>query len=79
MNATISRETPIGGCLKRLVGWRVRVPTKSNPQRHWWVTVREQNGPFLLVSGNASAGKWWWTHVDKITSKSKPANAKLSH
>ena len=53
--------------LHRLVGRWVRVPTKSNPNRHWWGLVTEQRGKFVRVTGNGNAGKPWWTHTDKIT------------
>lgn len=61
--------------LDSLIGCRVRVPTKTNPTRHWWVTVKEQRGGFIKVSGSAMAGGAWWTHIDKITRESKPASA----
>ena len=74
MNSTIKPEAPSGRSLERLVGWRVRIPTKSNPSRHWWATVIEQSGELIKVSGNKNAGRAWWTHAKNITRMGKPAN-----
>ena len=55
-----------------LLSWWVRVPTKSESALYWWVKVIEQQGKFIYVGGNKSAGKPWWTHVDKITVQRRP-------
>jgi hypothetical protein len=56
-----------------VVGWTCRVPLKqAYCARGWFVTVLEQRGKFILVGGNKSAGKPWWTSVDEARDLKPP-------
>jgi hypothetical protein len=59
-----------------LVGWSLRVPAKSNPARFWNVTVLDQRGAFVRVTGNANAGSPWWTMSSLATHLSPPKKVK---